>query len=229
MQYTSINNIVYDCFSDLKDATDENFKRYYRWVQRGYKQLRIFKLPLDKAETLTIQTGIRCVILPKDYVSFVAIGKTYENRFIPFSLKSDLLPNTTESCGTETQTDMLDTHEHGEGYSAGGGVNFWYYRLDEENNRILIDGETLTEATLFYKSTGINLTGETLIPVIAEEVLIAWVHWQEALNDKSISGAEKQMRRQVLDNEINNLQMANWNNDAMIDAIYSTIYQGLKR
>lgn len=228
MNYTTIENIIFACYSDLgTNASDENHKRYFAWISRGYKQLRIFKLPLDKAETLTVQTGIRCVIIPKDYVSFTSIGKIYNNKFIKFSLKADLMPNTTESCGVETQTDMNPTHNHSIGYSAGGGNNLWYYRIDEENNRILLDGLSLTEATLFYKSTGINLTGETLIPTIAEETLISWVHYQQALGD-----GDKGMiaiRKQILDSNLSDLQLSEWDNDSMIEAVYSTIYQGVKR
>jgi hypothetical protein len=227
MDYTNVQNIVYNCFSDLNAVTDENYKRYFKWVHRGYKQLRLFKLPLNVAKTLPVQTNIRCVILPKDYVSFVAIGKTDHNHFQKFSLKDDLLPNTTESCGTETQTYTNPTYEKTDYYSIGGGISRWYYRLDEGNNRILIDGDTLTEATLVYKSTGIDFNGETYIPMIAEEALIAWVHYQEALADKDKGMIA--IRKAVFDGAVNDIQLLNWNNDAMIDAIYSTIYQGVKR
>ena len=232
MNYTTIDNIIFQCYSDLGvNATDENHKRYFAWISRGYKQLRLFKLPLDKAETLPIQSGVRCVILPKDYVAFTAIGKIENKQLVKFSLKADLLPEVTESCGVETQAPSKPEHDfyghHEPHYSEGGGKNLWYYRLDEENNRILIYGLPLTEATLFYKSTGINLTGETFIPSIAEEALIAWVHYQQALGD-----SDKGMiaiRSQILDNALKDLQLAEWDQDSMIEAVYATIYQGIKR
>ena len=230
MNYTSINNIIFQCYSDLGvNASDENHKRYFAWLLRGYKQLRLFKLPLDKAETLPVQTGIRCVILPKDYVSFVAIGKIENNQLEGFSLKGDLIPEISESCGVETQANNLPEYRHygRTDYTQGGGRNLWYYRPDEGNNRILIDGMPLKEATLFYKSTGINLTGETLIPTIAEECLISWVHYQQALGDGDKGMI--QIRKQILDSNISDLQLAEWDNQSMIEAVYSTIYQGVKR
>jgi hypothetical protein len=230
MNYTSIENIIFACYSDLGvNATDENHKRYFNWLLRGYKQLRLFKLPLDKAETLPVQTGIRCVILPKDYVSFVAIGKIENNQLVGFSLKGDLIPEISESCGVETQANNLPEYRHygRTDYTQGGGRNLWYYRPDEGNNRILIDGMPLKEATLFYKSTGINLTGETLIPTIAEETLISWVHYQQALGDGDKGMI--QIRKQILDSNISDLQLAEWDNQSMIEAVYSTIYQGVKR
>jgi hypothetical protein len=230
MEYVTVNTIISQCYSDLgKDATDENHKRYFAWVLRGYKQLRLFALPLDKAVTLPVQTNIRCVILPKDYVDFVAIGRDYNNKFTRFNLKDNIMPNTTTSCGTETQTDTFPTSEYGWSYANGGGRNDWYYRLDEANNRILIEGDTLTEATLVYKSTGVDINGETFIPKIAEEALIAWVHWQEALNDKSISSGMAQIRKVVFDGAVNDIHMAQLDLDSLMDAVYSTIYQGIKR
>ena len=231
MNYTSIENIIFACYSDLGvNATDENHKRYFNWLLRGYKQLRLFKLPLDKAETLPVQTGVRCVILPKDYIAFTAIGKIVNNKLVRFSLKSDLLPEISESCGAETQAQSLPEYGNyhiGTPYAEGGGKNLWYYRPDEGNNRILIDGMPLKEATLFYKSTGINLTGETLIPTIAEECLISWVHYQQALGDGDKGMI--QIRKQILDSNISDLQLAEWDNQSMIEAVYSTIYQGIKR
>ena len=228
MNYTSINNIISKCYSDLGDgATDANHKRYYQWILRYYGQLCIHKLPLDVVETLPVQTGVRCIIIPKKYVGFVAIGKIINNQLVKFSLKADLVPQTTEECGTETQTDVAPMYPGHTGYATGGGRNLWYYRPDEGNNRILIYGSPLTEATLVYKSTGVDANGEVFIPTIAEESLIANVHYQEALNggDKGMIG----IRKQVLDSALNDLQMIEWNSDAMFDEIYSTIYQGVKR
>jgi hypothetical protein len=227
MNYTSVNDIISKCFSDLKDATDENYKRYYQWILRGYGQLRIHKLPLDIAVPLPVQTtGVRCVILPKDYVSFTSIGKNINNQLHKFSLKADLTPLTTEECGIETQAASVDGEQR-VGYATGGGRNLWYYRLDEENNRILIYGAPLTTATLVYKSTGVSANGEVFIPTIAEEALIAWVHFQQALGDgdKGMIG----IRQQIFSSAITDLQMSEWNSDVMFDAIRSTIYQGVKR
>ena len=230
MLYTTVENIILNCYSDLGGgATDENHKRYFQWVKRGYKQLRLFKLSLNVATTLPVQSGVRCVVIPNDYISFVGIGKVINNTLSKFSEKGDLIPRTTESCGIETQTEIHPSYQDRGGYATGGGGNLWYYRLDEGNNRILIDGAPLIEATLVYKSSGETIDGKTLIPSMAEEALIAWVHWQEALNEKGISGVEKELRYKVFVGAINDIDLLTWNSDAMMDAVYSTIYQGVKR
>ena len=228
MQYTTINDIIFQCYSDLgRSATEEDHKRYFAWIVRGYKNLNLCTLPLDKAVTLDVKTGIRCVVIPDDYVSFVAIGRDTENHFEKFVSKPDLMPNTTEGCFTITQTDTLPTKDLYGGYAVGGGRGRWYYRLDEGNNRILIDGDILTEATLVYKSTGIDMNGETFIPKLAEEALIAWVHYQQALGDKDKGMIV--LRKQIFDDAVRDIQHSQFNLDALMDAVYSTIYQGVKR
>ena len=231
--YTTIDNILRNVWSDQgESATEANQKRYFQWVIRGYKLLRLYTLPLDKAVPLQVQSGIRCVILPQDFVSFTAIGKNYNNHFHRFSLKPGLIPSVNYVCGIEEQIPEHPYIPGGYNYADGGGENLWYYKQDLGNNRILIDGMPLTTATLVYKSTGVNFDGATFIPKLAEEALIAYVHWQEALNGtkrNKIDVVDAQLRKTEWQTAVTDIQIAELNIDSLMDAVYSSIYQGVKR
>jgi hypothetical protein len=230
--YTTIAGVVRNVLSDQEMAVESNWKRYSQWVIRGYKKLRLFTLPLDKAVPLQVQSGVRCVIVPQDFTGFTAIGKNYNNHFHKFTLKPTLMPTVNYICGIEQQEQMKPITIEGHTYADGGGENLWYYKEDYANNRILIDGAPLTEAVLIYKSTGVFTDRTTFIPKVAEEALIAFIHWQEALNKKDKTRAdiaEVQIRENNWKTEVLDIELSSLRLDDLMDAVYSTIYQGVKR
>ena len=188
--YTTPKAIVSAVLLDEGDGADMGqYKRYLNWVLRGYKQLKMFALPNAKEVRLDVNPDIYSVTLPDDFVKFVSIGRPYKGKVDTFIQYNELVATTTPECGQETQDS-----EQGENvtqynnsyyslYGMGGGIGQYYYKLDLNNNRILLNGTpTLTTVNLKYISTGIKIGETTLIPVLAEESLIAFVHWQEALN-----------------------------------------------
>ena len=235
--YSTLDSIVLQVWSDQGPQADEaTRRRYFQWAIRGFKQLQLFSLPMDQAIDLPVQTGVRCVVLPSDFIKFTAIGITRGNLFHAFTLKPDLQPTLNYVCGMPQQvTPVIQPNIHraaGYGnfeYAEGGGKNYWYYKEDYPNNRILIDGAPLTMATLIYTSTGIKMNSETLIPKIAEEAMIAFIHWQEELNSKPADKGMIMIRRQEFEKAVDDIRHAELNIEALMDAVRSTIYQGVKR
>ena len=234
--YSTLSTIIDNVLSDQDSyAKESNWKRYFQWGVRGFKQLQLFSLPMDQAIDLPVQSGVRCVVLPSDFIKFTAIGITRGNRFHAFTLKPDLQPTLNYVCGMPEQvTQQITPNIHRAAgyqfdYAEGGGKNFWYYKEDYPNNRILIDGAPLTEATLIYTSTGIKMNSETLIPKIAEEAMIAFIHWQEELNSRPADKGMILIRRQEFEKAVDDIRHAELNIEALMDAVRSTIYQGVKR
>lgn len=188
--YTTPKQIVSAVLLDEGDGSDMGqYKRYLNWVLRGYKQLKFFALPNAKEVRLDVNTDIYSVTLPKDYVKFISVGRAYKGKMDTFIQYNDLVATTTLACGEETQSSTNGenvtqyNNTYYTMYGMGGGIGQYYYKLDEDHNRVLLNGSpTLDTVLLRYLSTGIVIGAETQIPVIAEEALIAYVHWQEALN-----------------------------------------------
>jgi hypothetical protein len=188
--YTTPKAIVSAVMLDEGDGSDMGqYKRYLNWVIRGYKQLKMFALPNAKEVRIAVNSDIYAVTLPKDFVKFVSIGRPYKGKMDTFIQYNELIATTTEACGQQTQLDSNGENvtqyndTYNTLYGMGGGIGQYYYKLDLNNDRILINGSPiLTTVILKYISTGIEIGATTYIPVIAEESLIAYVHWQEALN-----------------------------------------------
>lgn len=81
------------------------------------------------------------------------------------------------------------------------------YREDFANNRIFLGADfKSSEVYLEYITSGQEVSGDTIIDARAKETLIAWVEYQEAMNNKTISVGEKQMREQHFGLEFHRLK-----------------------
>jgi hypothetical protein len=81
------------------------------------------------------------------------------------------------------------------------------YREDFANNRLYLGADyKSSEVYVEYITSGQAVSGDTIIDARAKETLIAFVEYQEAMNNKTISVGEKQMREQHFGVEFHRLQ-----------------------
>lgn len=235
--YSTLKTIIANVLNDLDGGNMAHYKKYMQWAIRGYKELKLFALPIATTVRLPVNSDIYSVTMPDDFVNFVAIGIPYNGKLWTFSEYKDLIPTTTEDCGQETQdTDFgenitQDTGEYIYNYGASGGINQYYYKKDFGNNRVLLNGSpTLTNVVLKYVSTGVNIGSQTFIPKVAEEALIAYIHWKRTQFDKSATAYDKASFKQDWITEFNKLKFVTGSDiEAMYDALYETMIPTIKR
>ena len=232
--FCTIDEIVLEGMNDIGDSANMGqFHRYFQWTIRGYGQLRQFALPVGKEVKLKVNPQTSTVTLPDNYVEFGDIGINVDGQFWSFTEKPELVSTTTDNCAIETMstTDGEGVHlaENRPGkYAISGGVNTFYYKKDLKNHRIIVYGAGLTWVVLKYVSTGIKVDGSTLIPIVAKEELIAWLHWQRVLNDKNESALERTTRERLWASRLHELRRVT-NLTALYDTLYSTLKNSPKR
>jgi hypothetical protein len=232
--FCTIDEIVSEVQNDIGDAADmgQHF-RFAQWVIRGYGQLRQFALPVGKEALLPISAQTSTITIPDDFVEFGDIGINVEGQWWSFTLKPELVSTTTQNCGEET---LESTHGEGEVllennpllYGITGGVNPYYYKPDLKNHRIIVYANGLTECVLKYISTGISVGTETIIPIIAKEALIAWLHFQRVLNDRKSTPYDIEKRQAIWGSRLKELRIPR-NLTAWYDILFSTIRNTPKR
>jgi hypothetical protein len=183
-------------------------------------------------------TSINTITLPEDYVSFVSLGVPYAGRLWTFTKEGRLIPPVTEEDGEAVlSNDRQEDAVLGDGgfiggYGVSGGRNEYYMRIDQEHNRIILNGFSRTEVLLTYQSTGINISGETYIARMAEEAIIAFVHWkrkQHSINPKFHMWEIREAKGDY-DIELEKLKHLQAPTlDEWYDAIYSAWMQAPKR
>jgi len=212
-------------------------------VVDGCKDMMLFTVKGTRTVRLQM-SPVNTITLPEDYLSFVDIGMPLNGRFWPMTQDKRIIPPMTITNGVETldsdkgegvtriegktNTDGSHVNYSPRGYSQGGGVNIYYYKIEEGNNRICIDGIGRTEVTLVYKSSGVSTSGETLIPSICEESIIYFVKWQMAEAERNMSWSVSHKQNYIeACNKVKFLQSPSL--DVLYDVVYSSFKQSVKR
>jgi hypothetical protein len=177
--YNDLDSVIEQVKSDWFSGDQGHYFQLLNWGVRGLKKLKMTVLIDKKMAKVDVMDEPYAVIIPNDMVKFHAIGMPYKSKFVPFRESRRRITTTTEECGLETQgTDETVPSPPNTQYFHP----HYSYTLDEQNNRILIDGyPKITTAVLIYQSTGVNTGKSTLVPAKAEEALIAWINLQKVI------------------------------------------------
>ena len=219
--YGTLKTIVTDVLNDLFNGDTGRYFQFLRWAVRGYQQLKLQVLTGNKSVELTPQTNPYCVVLPNDYLSFVAIGYNKNGRFIRFNEEMRMAVTTSQDCGKEVQA---GDEEQPATYPTNVCDRYYTYKIDEQNNRILLQGYPILEqVVLIYVSSGVKVGEQTYVPAIATEAVIAFIHWQYSQFNTNSTNAEKAERLARWSMELKKIQRLNINLDNLYDAYFAVV------
>ncbi len=183
--WVSFKQIVDDIMLAWGDSSDPGqFMRLLNFAIKGYEGLRLQSLPATKPVILPIQTEMRVVVLPNDFLKFVSIGIVHDGRFFAFTPRSDMPVLSTDDCGVSTRDTVV--------YPVTQSTFKAYYSLDTENRRVIIDAPiSVAEVTLNYTPTGVSMDGVTYIPRMARAVVQAYAENEWVKRDKAFTVTDK--------------------------------------
>lgn len=244
---------------DLNDPTTTHHMRYLQWAILGFKDLQMFAINNVKVVYCPIKSN-KTIDLPMDYLKYTKIGLCMGDgncsRVITLGLNDTLcLSREHDDCGDDIVNAIAATvsedelvgyyntyypfveHWHNGQYIAGiyglgGGFHKHYYREDKERNTIQFDSDVPGGViVLEYISTGIDSSGNTLIPVAAVQTLRAYTHYERVLNKKGSAKWEIEYRQGRFTSELKLLQSfdSRMTMDEYIDLFRFNIHQLPKR
>lgn len=214
----TIAYIIMSVLNDLRDYSMRHYSYMERIVTRKYIDLNLFHLNNIEVVYLRMSEA-KTVDLPNDFVDWHRIGIPTNGRLrVLTNHDKILLPRTFADGADVGNTDDGNTIATGSIYFAPhfrngqfvgglygypGGVDDAYYRLDREMGTIVFGGTVERgEIVLEYISTGVKISGQTVIPREAAETLIAYLHWQVVENDRKIGMSTKQWKKQTYEEEL---------------------------
>lgn len=192
----AVTDVLIDKFGTVDDA---RYWQLMRWAQRQMVKMKIHILPQNKPVKLPVIMNPYSVKLPGDYVNFRAIGIDNNGEFVPFDKMQSMATYIGEACGQEEQ----GTQEIASTTPTHGHQQWYKYYLDEQNQRILLQGYPyLDEVILLYVSTGVEIGGDTLIPAKVYEVMVAWLHYQLAVHGGEANLGQVEMAFKAYEREV---------------------------
>ena len=217
----TLKSVVVDVLNDMFNGDTGRYFQFLRWGVRGYQQLKLQVLTGNKSVELTPNENPYCVVLPNDYLNFVAIGENKAGRFIRFREEMRMATTTSESCGKEVQA---GEEEQPATYPSNVCGAYYTYKIDEQNNRILLQGyPILSQVVLIYVSSGIKVGEQTYVPPKATEAIIAFIHWQYAQFNPSATNSDKAETLARWSMELKKIQRLNINLDNLYDAYFAVV------
>jgi len=197
----------------LVEAGDTNLNRYARMLQISISGLRELNMDVSgapKAVVIPVNDN-DTVNLPDDYVDYLKIaicdGRTGNIRSLGYNPQM-CLPIKTDNCGNPSNASSgassgassltgafwadgggsvnRDGEFLGRMFGIGGGTNRnGYYRLDEPNGLIVLQGVSGGEIYLEYLADLDFANGEHRVDEKEIEALKAWVYWKDIQRNRT--------------------------------------------
>lgn len=185
----------------LKQAVDEYMflskqpeSEYFRLLQLAiyaFKEAKMFHLKgFVSVKKLTV-TDIKTIDLPSDYLKFIGVVVPISGQYWMLTEKDALVFSQS---GASLNSDDEEGEDIDDGYwddyRSSGGINRQgYIKLDEANNRVIVNSLTTgrTEVMLLYVSTGINEAGTaTYIPARTVPMIHAYMRWKQVFYEQGV-------------------------------------------
>lgn len=176
--FVTLQQVVNDVKVDTNDFSERNHKRLIRWAMRGLEKFALKHI--FNVKTVKVQVEDNYTIpIPEDMMLLLGVGTVINGEFFGFSQNADMftkLETVEESFRPANYTDDSESFAY--------GVNDTYYKLDLNNNRIILSGESYDYVYLKYKVSGISTQDDTFVPVYARDALLAYVKYRMISDDR---------------------------------------------
>jgi hypothetical protein len=190
---TTVRYVVKSILNRIQDYTMRHYKYIEQMIYEHYTDLNLWHL--DNVEVVYLRmSDAKTVDLPPDYVDYLKIGVPINGKLKVLTRKDNiLLPREFEDGEEVGNTDSTESSEDaaifftshfkngryiGSLYGIPGGIDTAYYRIDREKRTIVFSGTVPRgEIVLEYISSGVKMTGSTVIPREVVSVLRNYGLW----------------------------------------------------
>lgn len=231
--FVTLNQVVASVLNKKNDYSKHGRKRLLQFAIEGYREFGLYHIPSIEAEWLPVNNDIKTVTLPDQTMEFISVGIALEGRYWEFSkLESGINPEGFNRVNPDRQEVVQRETTQLINYGFPGGENDFMYYHDKPNRRLVIYSPfDLNEVLVYYKSSGISSSGNTVIPIHAFQALRAYIQMEDVDDDPMVSMGEKQRREMKYLGHLKNMRDIEnrFTVDEFLDAIRSGYGQTFKR
>lgn len=174
----TLSSIVDDVINEM-GLSESEYIRLLRVAERGLMKINLNAIGGVSTQKIEVDEKTLTSPLPRDFAMFLKLGVIVNGKLYPLTMNDNIQINRDIDCDTViSQKD--GAHYPLNRYSTRGGLpEIGNYRINSKMNRIEFSSNLNYKSLILeYVSTGLNATGETYVPAIARETLIAWTIWK---------------------------------------------------
>jgi len=149
-----------------------------------YRTFRLYDSPEFATAKIAVSAN-KIIEMPADMQTFVDVCVPIDGQWWSFT-EQRYIVNTTTFTGLVEGLDATVGEGVGvrearsTGYAASGGINDYSYKLDWEARRIFVDGVQSENVVLLYTSSGIEVTGSTMVPDLIIPLIDSYLKWKSS-------------------------------------------------
>lgn len=225
-----------DVVHSYLNETDQDVDSFFRYLQIVVEGLTSLNVKTSYGAKMYFTTPVNNIVyFPADCIMISMIGILVDGTIYSLTNDRNMALPDGDICGVEVLSDtntnalMMPTTLN---YAKGGGYNFVTYNIDKLNRRIIFQGNLADyQVVVVYKTSGVNLSGETYIPVNVVPVLKEYLNWTLTKRNPNAPSVAKRDAKIEYINARNDYvkQMHPFSVNDFLDAIYSGYGQGVKR
>ncbi len=245
----TITYIVMSVLNRLRDYSMRHYSFLEQIVIEGYTDLNLWHL--NNIEVVYYKmSDAKSVPLPPDFVDYCKVGIPIGGKIRVITRNPNiLLPRTYEDTDPEEEVGHTDADNTSSGaiffvdhfrngqfvaglYGLPGGLDHTEWNIDWERRQLVFGGSIpRTEIVLEYISSGINLSGGTIIPREAAPALRQYALWQIIENDHKVSANEKERKKQQYEEQVEALRsfQSTFTIDDYKRSVWRSTHQSIKR
>jgi hypothetical protein len=226
--FITIDNIVRKALADKGENTTRYYPRYLHYALTMMRKLNLDVLEDIKTVRIPV-TARNTVPYPEDFITYSKIGIKVGDRMLCFNRDNTL---TKERDDNYTKNGKFydvaqDVYGGGSGYyhfynyvdnsgtysdtfeTYGYAHNsVGYFKEDPECREFILSSEVSVDSVVLeYIANVVHPDSETLVPVMAEDTIKEYIHFQHARFSKSVGVGERQLEEKEYLEELANLNM----------------------
>jgi len=217
-----VKNITHVVLTAINRMKNFNYSiTDYEWLEQiaieYYQQeLSAYNMPSVVAEYVNVDTNTRIWPMPADYIKYTKVGYKIGNRVWTLGIDNSIAFDTVGPCETITEASLNPNVSVGTGfwiaegfyngtyygplYTAGGGFNVNYYRVNDKERYIqFVEALPNGQAVVEYLSSGKNVCGNTLVPLSYVDAFQKYLLWQMCELKPELINLAKDRERQYKD------------------------------
>lgn len=227
--FVSIEYVVASYLNQKGIYSLENMERYKNIVIENYTDLNI-RITLNFDEFRGTPSAAGILTLPSDFIDWWDISIISEGMKYPLKVNKDLdIAPPGPAAVYVAHPENLNTLPlpvYGPAYATGGGFNVGEITVKKKDRIIIFAGGTAIgqEIVVTYVSSGVNMTGTTLIPRELVPLLKAYLHYSIlSVDDEAPANKVKMAHDEYI---LQQLKYNTFKNDITYSEIYDILAGG---
>ncbi len=218
--YVTLDQIVKMALIDKGEQTEHLYQPHLMWGVRGMNELTM-DVTQDPRTIMVNLKANNTIDLPHDYVDWTKVGVCVNGKiFVLSEANAMCIPDLLDDCGKsikstksflalsssqlqKTTGPWTTFYNYRKGrnignlFGQGGGFpEKGWFKVDKQGGKIIFDTDVdKTQIILEYITTGVDRDGTAVIHIMAQEALLAFIHWQSNAHRSDVRTIEKNRLR----------------------------------